>query len=811
MSAEESFVSSAERTQKSLPESRMSRRNSKTKEKNTAKKAPSKRKRRRAQDIIPYQSLNEIGICWLGDKRYSATLELSDIDYQMGSESQQQGILERYALLLNSLDPNENVQIMVTNRLLDKEKYASSIHIPTQGDDLDIYRSDYNDLMSERVMRGRNSRVTQKYFTLTIQAEDAEQARQILLRRTAELRSQFRSVGQCEARMLEGRERVRIMHSILRPNEPFLFDYTDLIGTKLSTKDIIAPWGFDFRDPTLVKLLNEQESVYRTLVLRDLPPYLGDRLIKELAEISGDVTVSLHIHAKDPADGMALVQRQIAGMQMQIINEQKKADKQGYSRDMIPHELVVSHQEATELRERLEQNNEKLFETSLIIGVGAQDIDQLNEYIERVQSVCRKNSVIFETLKYMQQQGITSVLPLGVNDVPIQRTLTTMGVAIIMPFTTREIMVENGMCYGINAVTSNLIIADRTSLMNGNAFTLGTSGSGKSQSGKWEIAATRMMRPDDDIIIIDPEKEYWSLCDAFHGERIEIHAASPQTLNALDIDLNASSEDGSPIEFKCQFVISLCDVLLGGKFGLDALQKSLLDRCAKRMYTDYVNTPEEQRVMPTLETLFEYLRRQDEPEANVLATSLEMYAKGSLAGFAKPTNVTLTNRLTVFDISRLDSDLMKTFGMLVVMDQIWQRVQRNREEGRWTWLYIDEFHLLFANDYAASYSQMLYKRARKWGLLPCGLTQNIAELLQSEKARLMLANSSTLTLLNQEADDADTLQELFGFSDEQRDRFTNVLPGCGLLRVGNATVAFDNRMPTNSELYKLFSTKFKED
>lgn len=764
-------------------------------------------KRNTAQKVLQYEALTDTGICVLGDNHYSVTLKLEDIDYQLAPEDDQQGIVEQYAQFINSFDTGQSVQLTVLNRHLDREVLSRAVSFSPRGDDADKYRWEYNDLINARLSAGRNNTVTDKYLTITVEVEDFEHATSTLARVATESTAQLRAVGGCRAERVSGEERVRLLHDILRPGEPFRFTYNDLVGTTLTTKDVVSPWTIDFRENVnTITLSNETDTYYQTLVLRDLPAWLSDRLVKELSELTCELALSVHFRPLDHSEGLDLVKRQIAEMEMQRSNELRKARKQGNGEESIPHELVASRQEAMELREQLESSNEKLFSTTIVVGVAGRTRDELNEAVEQVRAVGRKQSCGFETLKWMQEDGLNAVLPLGGCRLPVFRTLTTATVAVMVPFTTQELLQPGGRFYGANAISKNLVVGSRTATMNGNAFILGTTGSGKSQFGKGEAFQT-YLGTDDDIIIVDPEKEYVALGEVTGATRIEISAGSTACINPLHMDRDANAEDGSPVKLKAEFILSLCEVLIGGASGLSPVQRSIIDRCVTRVYGQFFK--DKKADPPTLRTLFDELSAQPEEEARAVATALELYASGSFSGFSQQTNVDTSNRVLIYDIAKLGSD-MKTFGMLVVLEQIWAQVQANRARGRRTWLYMDEFHLLFSNDYAGAYCQMIWKRARKYGLMPTGLTQNIEELLMSERARLMLANSDTLVLLNQNPTDAETLQGLFHWSDKHRGYFQNVAPGCGLLKMGPAMVPFDSRMPTTTELYKLYTTKFGE-
>lgn len=750
----------------------------------------------------------ESGLCWLGGNKYSVTLGLSDIDYQLTTAQIQEGIIEKYAHFLNSHLSGQHVQVTILNRVLNKQRLARDVELSLRGDGYDSQRREYNSLISQRLETGRNNVVTEKYVTLAVEAPSVEEAKTILSRIAAEDASALHEVGGCKAHQLTGKERVRLLQHYLRPGAETDFEYSELLGQAAATKDFVSPWSIDASSREYVGLGSVESRYWQSLILRKLPPWMSDRVLKELSEIPVDLTVSLHFDPLDQSEGLKLVKRQIASMDMQRGTEQRKLIKQGLTYDLLPHELQASYDEAVDLRTQLEQSNEKLFETTIVVGVAGESVEEMRENVKRVMRVAGKHSCQLETLRYMQLDALNALLPLGVCKLPISRMLTTAVAAVMIPFTTQEVMQPGGLFYGVNALSKNLIVGDRTKGMNANGFILGTTGSGKSQHAKFEMEQLFLRRPKDEILIIDPEREYPPLAKELGAARVVISAGSNDCLNALDLDKTLRTEEADPIRDKCSFVLSLCEVLLGGVDGLSAAKRSIIDRAAQKIYRAYWNDPEAQS--PTLETLYEQLRAEPEDEAREVATGLELYARGSAAGFAKQTNVDRNNRVTVYDIADLSKDL-QTFGMMVVLEEIWSRITRNRAAGRRTWLYIDEFHLLFANDFAAAYTQTIYKRVRKYGAAATGITQNIEELLANERARLMLSNSDALFLLNQQPTDADALTELLKLSTQQRGYFTNVQPGCGLFKLGDVVIPFDNTMDTGSNLYKVFSTKFEEN
>ena len=441
-----------------------------------------------------------------------------------------------------------------------------------------------------------------------------------------------------------------------------------------------------------------------------------------------------------------------------------------------------------------------------MIGVSAASQEELEVACRNVKAKVNAQSCTAESLKFMQMEGLTAELPLGNNPLPMKRTLTTNSAAILIPFTTQEVFEPHGLFYGSKARSGNPILADRRSHMNSNGFVLGTSGGGKSFTVKQEIAGMFLNR-DDEVIVIDPEREYLALAAAFGGQIIQISAGTGTRVNPMDIVLEDDSAS-DPVKDKTNNVVSMIGALIGGIDGLDPLQKGLVDQCVSNLYTRYRNQGGGV-VQPTLQDLHDELQAGGDQVSRYLADALNPYITGSMSGFNGQTNVDLSNRFTVFDVSGLSGEL-RTFGMMVVIDQVWNRVIRNKANGRRTWLYVDEFHRFFSNQYAAAQFKDIYKRARKYGLGVTGITQNVEEILDLQDAREMLSNSDFLMLLSQNSTDADALCELLTLSEEQRQYFTGVLPGQGLMKIGSAYVPFDGRIPAGGDLYRLYSTTFQE-
>ncbi|KFI83202.1 hypothetical protein BREU_2202 [Bifidobacterium reuteri DSM 23975] len=775
---------------------------------------PSRRtvKRRRrawrtAKDLIGYEAMLDKGIAYLGDDRWSATMGLSDINYEMAAQERQAQIIDQWARFINTFDGSTRLQVTCMTRTLDAGDVIGRIGMPMDGGPQDRLRADCNRIAMGKIGERSRNAVTDKYLTLTISEPEPGRALTTLNRLMMAARNQLATLGGCKATRLGRAERLRLLALILRPGEPFRYDETLVESGRAQTKDFIAPWCIDATDPRALVLSNADGDTHQcTLWIRDFPPVMSDRLIGELGDLKSDVTVSLHLAPYDRAEGAELVNRKIAEMDMQRLEERRRNMRQHIPADEIPADLRDALDEANGLREEMRQSNERLINALVTITVAAPTRELLDQRARDVLAACRKISCSAETLACMQLDGLNATLPLGVNDLPMRRTLTTSGAAIMIPFSTQEIMDEGGVFYGANARSGNALVVDRTTKLNANGFILGTTGSGKSQAAKMEMTSLRLTRGGDDLLVVDPEHEYAPLCEALDGARVVISAGSADRINPMDIVLDQTI-DGDPIRTKANMVVSMVGALVGGADGLSAIERSIIDRCALGLYREFRNHPG--LPQPTLRDLHQRLVASTEPESRNLALSLESYTSGSLSGFAGQTGVDVSNRFTVFDVAALEGEL-KTFGMMVVLDHMWNRVARNRAAGRRTWVYVDEFHRMFSNQYAAGQFLDMFKRARKWGLAMTGITQNIEELLDNRDARFMLANSDFLLLMNQTPTDAERLADMWHLSPELTERLGGSRAGEGILKSGDAFIPFDGRIPADSLLYRLFTTRFGE-
>ena len=767
------------------------------------------RKPKGVKQLIGYDSMLRNGIAHLGGDQRSASIAFKDINYQLSPEAHQMEIIDKWARVINSFDAGQSVQIASYTRSRGVREILADVMMDERGDGLDEYRRDYNRLAEGKLESVSRDTSTIKIMTVTITENDKQAACATLNALCNNLVAQLRNIDECAATRLDRAHRLRLMAEVLRPGESFTFDERRFAHQpgQPDTKDLVCPWSIDARKPDRLDIESMDSSFFhRTMWVSSLPPELSDQLVNDLTGLRARVDVSIHLAPMDRGDSMTRVRRKNAEIKMQIMDQRRKNRKQGLDPDDLPDDLADQQEQLGQLRDELRQTNQRLVDSIIMIGVSAASEEELELTCRNVRAKVNAQSCKAESLKFMQLEGLTAELPLGANPLPMTRTLTTNSAAILIPFTTQEVFEPHGLFYGSNARSGNPILADRRSHMNSNGFVLGTSGGGKSFTVKQEIAGMFLNR-DDEVIVIDPEREYLPLAQAFGGQIIPISAGSGTCINPLDIVLDETG-DGDPVKQKTSNVVSMIGSLIGGSEGLGPVEKSLVDRATLSLYVAYRDTGAGSW-QPTLQDLRRTLDGTGEPTGHELAVALDSYTSGSLSGFNGQTNVNLSNRLTVFDVSGLTGEL-RTFGMMVVIDQVWNRVIRNRAAGRRTWLYIDEFHRFFGNQYSAGQFKDIYKRSRKYGLGVTGITQNIDELLLDQDASMMLSNSDFLMLLSQNGSDADSLCELLKLSEEQRQYFTGVMPGQGLMKIGNAYVPFDGRIPSGGLLYSLYSTSFDD-
>ena len=703
-----------------------------------------------------------------------------------------------YSELLNSLDSGATTKITINNRRLNRLDFEQTILIPTTGDNLDEYREEYNKMLLDKAT-GANSIVQDKYITISINKKSVEDARTYFARVGADLIAHFGRLGS-KCVELETDERLRIFHDFYRVGEEssFHFDIKETRKKGHDFKDYICPDTMEF-EKDYFKMGNRYG---RVLFLREYASYIKDSMVAELTDMNRNLMMSIDIVPVPTDEAVKEAENRLLGVETNITNWQRRQNANNNFSATVPYDMEQQKKEMKEFLDDLTTRDQRMMFAVITMVITADSKEQLENDTEALLTTARKHLCQFATLRFQQVDGLNTVMPFGTRKIDAFRTLTTESLSVFIPFRVQDIFHENGIYYGQNVISKNMIIADRKQLLNGNSFILGVSGGGKSFAAKGEII-NQVLSSDADIIIIDPEREYSQLVNAMGGEVINISATSDNHINAMD--MNKDYGDGAnPVILKSEFIMSLCEQLIGGT-NLGAKQKSIIDRCTASVYRSYQQN-DYQGHIPTLQDFRAELLQQDEPEAKELALAIELFTHGSLNTFAKQTNVDTNNRLICYDILDLGKQLMP-IGMLVVLDSILNRITQNRAKGKNTFIFIDEIYLLFQHEYSANFLFTLWKRVRKYGAYASGITQNVDDLLQSHTARTMLANSEFIIMLNQASTDRLELAKLLNISDLQMSYITNVEAGHGLIKVGSSLVPFANKFPKNTKLYKLMTTK----
>ena len=757
-----------------------------------------------AQQTIPYIAMHPDGICQLPGGLYTKTLEYEDINYAVASTEDQTAIISGWSACLNYFDSSLPFQLSFVNRR-SRSANRYKVNIPAQEDDFNSIRGEYVEMLKGQIAKSNNGIERYKYITFGLPAEGVAEARPRLGRVEADVMGNLKRLG-VQFRPLDGRDRLAVLHGQMHPGgrEPFRFAWKDIPKTGMGTKDYIAPDSFDFRQSRTFRV---GQMWGAASYLQIMASELSDKLLAEILELDAELTVTMHIQTVDQLKAIKTIKGKISDIGRMKAEEQKKAVRAGYDMEILPPDLITFSKDAAELLSDLQSRNERMFLLTFIVVNTAGGRQQLDNNVFQAVSIAQKYNCQLTRLDFRQEEGLMSSLPLGLNQIEIQRGLTTSSVAIFIPFTTQELFQDGkeALYCGLNALSNNLIMVDRKRLKNPNGLILGTPGSGKSFAAKREIANVFLVT-DDDIIICDPEAEYGPLVERLHGQVIKISPTSPHYINPMDLNLNYS-DDENPLSLKSDFILSLCELIVGGKDGLMPVEKTIIDRCVRMVYRDYLSDPVPEN-MPILEDLYNELRRQEEKEAQYIATALEIYVSGSLNVFNHRTNINIANRIVSFDIKELGKQLKK-IGMLIVQDAVWNRVTVNREAHKSTRYYIDEMHLLLREEQTAAYTVEIWKRFRKWGGIPTGITQNVKDLLSSREVENIFENSDFILMLNQASGDRQILAKQLNISPHQLSYVTHSGEGEGLLFYGNVILPFVDRFP-RGELYDLLTTKPQE-
>ena len=750
------------------------------------------------QDAIPIQRIWQDGIFQIGS-RFSKTFSFTDINYSIAGKEDKTAMFLDYSEFLNALDSGASAKITINNRRINKAEFENSLLLPMKEDGLDHFRKEYNEMLLSKVSGTNNSVVQDRYITVTVAKRNIDEARTYFSRVGTDLITHLSRLSSI-CRELDAETRLQVFRDFFKADEPvaFPFNLKEQMKKGHSFKDWLCPDSMEFQKDHF--RLNDRWG--QVLYLQGYASYIKDSMIAELCDMDRSLMLSIDILPVPTDEAVREIQNKLLGVETNAANWQRKQNAARNFSAVLPYDMEQQRKETTEMLEDLTNRDQRMMYGLVTLVHLADTREQLDSDTETILTTARKYLCQMSVLRWQQKDGLDTVLPYGLRRIQALRTLTTESTAVLIPFRAQEIMQAGGIYYGQNTVSKNMIVADRRKLLNGNSFRLGVSGSGKSFSAKEEIVSIALST-NDDILILDPESEFGFLVEALGGEVIRVSASSDTHLNAMDMD-KAYGDERNPLIEKSEFILSLFEQLVGAG-NVSAKEKSILDRCTYDVYREYMIN-NYQSEAPTLKDLYHTLLKQPEPEARGLALSSELFITGSLNTFAQHTNVDTKARIIAYDIRELGEQLMP-IGMLVMLDAIFNRVIQNWKKGKTTWVFADEFYLLFRYAYSADFFYKLWKRIRKYNGLVTGLTQNVEELLRSDTARLMLANSEFLILLNQSATDRDELAGLLHISENQLSYITNVAAGCGLIRCAGNIVPFENNFPRNTRLYQLMTTK----
>ena len=775
------------------------------------------------QQSIPYTNVYTNGIIETLPGNFTKCYLLHDVNFKTAADEEQETIFNNFGTLLNTFGSEVKAEITIFNRNIDQEKFKENTLLKMTGDKFDSYREEYNAILISKINEGRNNIIHEKYLTVSLEANGIDEAVTTFSRLDTEISANIKKINGVETLPMTTEERLSLLHDIynqdlqgafpqkgkVQGHNSTTFDLQWLKKQGITTKEIIAPPSMLWE--TQYFMLGNTYA--RTLYLDNLPTYLSTDLLPEISSVPCNMLLSVHYDSMPQDKAIKLIRNQTVNINSNVVDAQKKATRSGYSAELISPELLKAQREAERIMSDITSRNQKMFLVTTVVTVFAETLEELEKNTQSVQTVAQRFLCQFKPLRFQQEPGFATSLPLTYNKLYVQRLLTTETASLFIPFSAQEIAQKNGMYYGLNAVSRNLLLFNRMNSKNANGVILGTPGSGKSFSAKREMLNV-FLGTDADVYIIDPEREYTPLAALFGGEVVKIAAGSKTYINPLDMDLDYADDD-DPITLKSDFIGSLCETVIGGRYGLSPIQKSIIDRCVRQVYQPYIEHMSrlsnksitcDKEAMPTLDDFYELLLIQPEPEAQNIALALEVYCRGSLDTFAHKTNVKTNSRFVVYDIKDIGTG-MKEMGLQVCLNDIWNKIIENKKKGKRTWFYIDEFYLLTQTDSSARFLQQIWKRARKWGGVPTGITQKVEDLLDSKEARGIINNCDFVLMLNQSPLDRIELCHMLNISPTQASYITNADAGQGLIYTGKFIVPFIDKFPSGNSLYKAMTTK----
>lgn len=755
---------------------------------------------RSLQDIIPIRTIYPDGIFELKAKgKWSKMFSFSDVNYSAAGMEEKKNLAHKYADVLNSLDTEATAEITVNKRKMNMPEFEQNMLMKRTGDGLNKYRDEYNRIMLRAVAEA-NMMIRECYITITVEKNSYEEARSFMNRVETDLSTAFSNMGS-HLKVLDAEERLHIVYDFYHAGEEadYHMDLRDMIKYGHDARTYICPERFENGADHVV--IGKRYA--RVLLVRELASYVKDNIVSKIQDINNTSMMSFSIVPVATDAAVNEVEKRLMGVEKNIVTWQQRQAKRNLPSSPIPYDFEQQRKEVREFLDDLMNRDQRMMYVTMTIVHTADTLEQLNADTETIKTTARKALCQIVTLKYQQLDGLNTVLPWGLRLIDFSRTMTTESMLSFTPFHVQNIYDAGGCFYGTNSISKGILKIDKSKLKNGNMMILAVPGAGKSMLGKNEVFYNYLSNPDTDVIIIDPEREYGIPVEALGGEVIKISASGKNYINVMDLNRDYAIEEDEPVVMKSQFIMSLCEQIMDD--GISAMEKSIIDRCVSNIYREYI-AKDYSGCVPTLLNLYEELRKCEDPEARDIALALELFTTGSLNVFAHESNVNSDSRLLCYDLLDMDKQLQPV-GMLAVLDNILNRVTRNRFSGRKTIVIIEEIYLYLLYPYSADFLFKLWKRIRKYNGYCVGITQNVRDLRRSSTARTMLSNSEFVIMLSQAEDDMEDLRELLHISEEQMKYVTDVDEGCGLIKIGKTLVPFKNKIPKDTKLYRLWTTK----
>lgn len=782
------------------------------------------------QQSIPYQLVYPNGVIETESGIFTKAYELEDINFLTAPEAEQERILKAYRSFLNSFSVDVHFQIMIVKTNEDKRNTIDKARILPQRDGLNSKRVELNQVILDKIITAKNSLTQKKYLIISIADGNVAHAMHTLSGIDKTIETGLRAISDTiNVRPQTSEERLRTLFDIYnqdgsnvfendRKNNRDVFTLKGMLKQGLSTKDIIAPTGMEFKS----NYFQIGDTYARTFYLNSVPQFLAPDFIKSLTDISARMIFSIHFEPIERANSMRMVKNKLTSIDARIAGRQKQARDDGYGFDIMSPEITQEKKQTLELYDDLVVRDQSLFDATILLTVFADTKEELEYNTRQVISVSKGKKCPMRCLKYLQEQAFNGTLPLEVNNLEkrVKRLLNSDSATAFMPFIAQDLIQNGGIFYGINKATDNVILYNRITGQNMNGLVIGQSGSGKSMFAKLEMLCVRLRSEDNQIYVIDPESEYINMAKALKGEVVELAPTSKTYLNPLDMDIDYDGES-DPLAMKTDYILGMIEIMAGGNKYLDPVAKAIVSRCVRNIYRPYLDHLDEmnrrgQKItcdrnsMPTLFTLKEELKRQEEPEAHTIASILESYTMGSMATFAQRTNVDTTKKFVVYDISHINSG-QKDLGLHIALNDIWIKTNENAKKGIWTWIYIDEFRLLLQSDSTISFLATIWQRGRKRNCVPTGLLQNTEDIMKTKETRDIMLNSNFVTLMKMLPPDQNNIAEILPVPDSLLHTLTDASSGNGLICAGNSVVPFDNTYSKDSEIYSLVSTSKTKD